>query len=780
MSGAFDQLAPEIQHAIFRLGWTELRPIQAESIRVILTTGTDLILAAPTAGGKTEAAFLPILSRLCEDRTLLAVYVSPLKALINDQFGRLETLCEFAEIPIHRWHGDVDPQAKARFRASPFGVLLITPESLESNFINYGSAIPRLYAKTAFVVIDELHAFVENVRGIHLRSLLARLTILAKCQPRLVGLSATLGSPEGAKKYLRPDNPSQVTFLEEKSEGREVLIAVRSYISRPRYEANDPERKDSLVRRLTVEEAYQVTTGVVGSSWKESKPLTVYGESFPLGDADPALAGKDALDEIAQEVAHNFREHTNLVFSNQRATVEELVDMLQEISEEEKWPQNPFVPHHGSLTKELREDAEARLKSGRPTTAVCTGTLELGIDIGDVHTVGQIDPPWSAAALQQRLGRSGRRNGEPSRLRLYARDRTPTLESSLSDLLFLDLIRSIALVDLFLNQWVEPLDGQRLHLSTMIHQVLSLLRQTGGLHSKSAYAILCKEGPFRNVPAPMFLEVLRGLGEKEIIEQMATGEIILAPAGERLVAAKEFYAAFKSTEGFTVEHGSNVIGELPASAVPPPGESFILDGRRWEVTDVVQERKTVEVVPTRERKVTVFMGEGGDIDTKVIRQMRAVLLSSDTPAYLDKPARRLLAAARHAASQSGIASDGVVVGTGLVTWAPWVGSRTLRTLRSMLQAIGKETTNESVMLKLALPGREAFTDLLHQLHDQTLDPVEVADRLPVKTFDRFDELLPEEVLNEMNARDRLDLTGAREAVELALKLPSPRNSGAMG
>jgi ATP-dependent helicase Lhr and Lhr-like helicase len=765
MSGAFELLAPDIQRAIFEMGWSELRPIQTEAIQVLLKTDDDLILSAPTAGGKTEAAFLPIFSRFSEDRQLLAIYVSPLKALINDQFQRLERLCEFAEIPVHRWHGDVDAQAKARFRSSPFGALLITPESLESNFVNYSSSIPRLYSRTAFVVIDELHTFIDNVRGIHLRSLLARLTATARCNPRLVGLSATLGSPDSAKSYLRPDSPNKVTLIEEKGDGRNVLIALRSYLEKPKDEAvarrdlcgSDPETASKLL------------TGVLGATWFEEKPLKAFEQDIPVQAAGGIAIKPDALDKIACEVGKRFRDHTNLIFTNKRATVEELMDLLQEISKQEKWPENPFVPHHGSLTKELREEAERRLKSGKPTTAVCTSTLELGIDIGDIHTVGQIDPPWTVAGLHQRLGRSGRREGEPSRLRLYTRDQTLHPDSTLPDLLFLNLVRSIAATELFLERWVEPLDGRRLHLSTMIHQLLSLLRQSGGLPADKAYEILCKIGPFRSVATSQFLDVLKGLGHKGIIEQMSTGDIIIAPAGERIVEDKSFYAAFKSNENFTIECGSSVIGELPADSVPPPGERFILDGRRWEVRHVFPERKLVDVIPTRERKVTDFMGEGGDIHTRIVKEMRKVLLDSVVPAYLDDDAQQLLAAARHAAEQSGIATSGIAVGKGLITWAPWVGTRTMRTLRSMLNCIGRHATQDGFMLKLAISNVGEFSGILEELKNQDFDPVALADKLPVKTFDRFDELLSADVLNEMNARDRLDLGGAQEAVNEAFE-----------
>src|SRR3954466_12022441 len=212
MSSAFAELHPKIQEAVWNQHWDELRPLQVEAIHAVLDSEDHVILAAATASGKTEAAFLPILSLLAAEplNSVQALYVSPLKALINDQFRRLEDLCAHAEIPVHRWHGDVSAAEKQHLRKSPGGVLLITPESLESQFINHDRHLARIYANLRFVVIDELHAFIDNVRGVHLRSLLARVAIAAGAAPRRIGLSATLGDFAAAKEFLCVDAPCDV------------------------------------------------------------------------------------------------------------------------------------------------------------------------------------------------------------------------------------------------------------------------------------------------------------------------------------------------------------------------------------------------------------------------------------------------------------------------------------------------------------------------------------------------------------------------------------------
>ena len=174
---AFQRLHPIIQEELYRMKWTALRPIQVDAIHAILGSDAHLIISAMTAGGKTEAAFLPILSDIVEDysSSVRALYVGPLKALINDQFRRLEELCEHAEIPVHKWHGDVGQSKKHGVLKSPGGVLLITPESIESLFINHPDKLDKLFSHLTYIVIDELHAFLDTERGAQLRSLLARL-----------------------------------------------------------------------------------------------------------------------------------------------------------------------------------------------------------------------------------------------------------------------------------------------------------------------------------------------------------------------------------------------------------------------------------------------------------------------------------------------------------------------------------------------------------------------------------------------------------------------------
>jgi ATP-dependent helicase Lhr and Lhr-like helicase len=711
----FARLHPGIQKAIYDMAWAELRPLQVRAIQATLDTDAPLILAASTASGKTEAAFLPVLSRIAEARadSVQALYISPLKALINDQFHRLEQLCEEAEIPVHRWHGDVSSTAKQRLRQEPGGVLLITPESLEAQFCHQDRHLSRMYRSLQFVVIDELHAFLDDVRGIHLRSLLARLSQQAGVKPRHIGLSATLGDFAAAKVFLHPTAPTEVQVIEDDPGGRELRLSVKSLYDSPSDTTDD-------------------------------------------GDGTPPDAG--GLAAVAHDIARRFREGTNLIFCNRRHDAEVLADKLHQLTSREHWPRDPFLLHHGSLSKELREDAEARLKSGEPLTVLCTSTLEMGIDIGAAKAIGQIDPPWRVASLVQRLGRSGRRAGEPQVLRLYALDAQPTEKSSLVDRLHPDLIRAIAMVRLHLQKWLEPPTGERCHYSTCVHQILSILRQTGGTTAAVLHQRLCQHGAFRLITSKAFSTLLRGLAAHQILEQTPTGDLILAPEGEKIVESREFYAAFSTSVDFSVEHNGDKIGVMPFLSVPPVNEHFLLAGRRWKVEAIEFETRRVIVAPAKGWKRPFFSGSGGDIHPRILEEMRQVLLNGETHAYLDTQAQNRLHQAREAFRLAHLDRESVIVSGQTILWFTWAGSAICEALLLAAKADGITVTWDGVALSYERISRSDFDHHRRSLSSPDL-PARIAEQLtPRELFrDRFDYLVDHELLKSAFMNERLDL-----------------------
>ncbi|MDB6035324.1 MAG: ATP-dependent helicase Lhr and Lhr-like helicase, partial [Verrucomicrobiales bacterium] len=375
---AFSLLDPRLQKEIYRMGWTHLRPIQEQAIRLILRGQNHLLICAQTAGGKTEAAFLPVLSQVAAlpKPSVQALYISPLKALINDQSNRLEQLSEGLKVPVHRWHGDVSNAQKRRFRQTPSGILMITPESLESNFINYGSQMAGIYEHLEFVVVDELHSFLEDVRGIHLKSLLSRLLTAIGRKPRFIGLSATLSDTLAAQRFLSPDNPEQVDCIADPAPRREIQLAIKTYLRRPR-----SRTETTLEPRLAPGTALELVQSLDAEAFAGETPLNqeTAPQLAPVPVEEQARK-EEELDEIAEDIFRHCKDSTNLVFINDKATIETLAVGLRERVQAAKLPVDPFCVHHGSLSKELREEAENKLKTAGNATAICSGTLELGID----------------------------------------------------------------------------------------------------------------------------------------------------------------------------------------------------------------------------------------------------------------------------------------------------------------------------------------------------------------------------------------------------------------
>ena len=717
------------------MAWTSLRPLQVQTIDAVFDTDSPLILSASTASGKTEAAFLPILSRLADapSGSLQAIYVSPLKALINDQFNRLDQLCEAAGIPVHRWHGDVNASAKQRLREKPRGVLLITPESLESQFCNYDRFLVNMYHGLQFVVIDELHAFLDDVRGIHLRSLLSRLEQQANVQPRRIGLSATLGDFSEAQSFLSPNNPSSVTILQEDADERELRISVKSFYDSPGDKQDD------------------------GQTSHDGQP--------------------SGLAAVAEDIALRFRSDANLIFCNRRQDAEVLADKLHHIVLREHWPRDPFVLHHGSLSRDLREDAEERLKKGEPLTALCTSTLEMGIDLGAVKTVGQVDPPWRVSSLVQRLGRSGRKEGQAQVLRMYALDAELHEKSTISDLLHPDLVRAIAMVELHREKWLEPPPTARKHYSTCVHQILSILKQTGGMKTLLLNQRLCERGAFQRIDTKEFGVLLRGLAAKKIIEQTPQGDLILAPDGETIVESRDFYAAFATSLDYSVEDDGVKIGVLPGTSIPPLGEHFLLAGRRWKVELVEHQSRRVIVSRAKGWKRPFFTGCAGEIHGRVLAKMKEVLLGDVGFPYLDARALERLGQARGVFLKAGLGC-GNMVNTGSDTWwFTWQGSAVCKALVLCAKDAGITASWDGVGLHYQrLTGDLLRAHIEHiakfDIRKAVLENLSEADVIR----DRFDHLIPIEVIREAHIEERLDLETVKD-VCLAEVTPPTEKAG---
>jgi ATP-dependent Lhr-like helicase len=728
-SAAFFLLDERIQHWIWQAGWTELRDIQESSIPLILEGVHDVIIASATASGKTEATFFPILTRLLaqQERKASAIYVSPLKALINDQWRRLEQLCDLLEIHVIPWHGDISEARKKRFLKEPYGCLLITPESLEGLLIRYGHSLASIFNMLRYIVVDELHAFIDTERGKQLQSLMNRMEVsLARRIPR-IGLSATLGEMQLAAEFLRPGGGHSVRIIQSKESGQGLKVIVKGYY-------------DRFLR--------QTWTGLQAAGgpddWETSTKAVTKG-----------------VLSISKDIFSVLRGTNNLIFPNSRAKVELYSDLLRRSCEDLGLP-NEFWPHHGSLSKEIREETERVIKAGNfPATAIATSTLELGIDIGEVKSVAQIGPAPSVASLRQRLGRSGRRRGEAAILRCYCLEDEITPDTSVSDQLREGLVQTIAQICLLLKGWYEPPRISNLHLSTLIQQLLSLIAQYGGLNAVDAWKILSISGVFSGIEKREFAELLHLLGAKEILMQDSSGLLLLGSIGERIVNHFSFLAAFSSPEEFRIIHASKTLGTLPLSRPVVEGSYIIFAGRRWRVLSCRPEDRIIEVEIAKGGKPPIFDGMGGKVHDRVRKEMRTIL-SEPTPfSFLDKTAACQLEEARYTYVQLGLNQNTFLESGKDVFVFTWLGDWVNDALVLMLMHHNFSASNEGLLVRVNGANSNDLVNAFGRIRDAAqLSPEQLADSVQNKLKEKWDNLLTEQLLRKAFVSRELDMDGA--------------------
>ena len=577
-SSSFELLHDSVQRWIWRQGWTSLKDIQENSIPVVLRRDTDVIISAATAGGKTEAAFLPILSHVLSNPSegFDVLYLSPLKALINDQYRRLLDMTSGTDVEVTPWHGDIDASRKIKALKKPSGILIITPESLESFLINRSMYVKTAFGNLKYIVIDELHAFIGNERGKQLQSLLSRIELITGNKPPRIAMSATFSNYDKVKSFLRPDESLPCEIPSQGNSNHETRILVKEYIQQ---------------------------------------------------------ADKDVDGEIVDEIYTKLRGSNNLVFTNSRVSAEGYAVRLGDRSEEECVP-NEFRVHHGSLSKIERESVEQELQRGEnPITALCTSTLELGVDIGKVKSIAQIGVANSVSGLRQRLGRSGRRD-EPSILRIFSIENE---ESSgwLYDLRT-NLVQNIAVIELLREKQYEEPAVNKSHLSTLIQQILSLVASFSGFYPKEGWEILCNRGVFRNITPKGFMDLLKCMGKQGLLSQLNTGEIIIGKEGERLLRRLDFYTAFVAPIDYDVisSDDGKIIGMI--QSLPEVKQQIILAGKRWVVNRVDEKTKNIYVSRIKSGGGISFSSEIPEIDEIITLKMRDIYMSDDVYPYIDK------------------------------------------------------------------------------------------------------------------------------------------------
>ena len=569
----FDLLRRDLRKYVYEKKWPELRKVQGAAIENIIKTKDNFSLVAKTASGKTEAAFLPTIS-LVDDwsDSVKIVYISPLVALINDQFFRIEDLCRYSDILITKWHGDASPAAKKRLLKNPQGILLITPESLEAFFVCRPGSLKKLFSDLDFIIIDEIHSFLGTDRGRHLQSLVHRLTSFSKKETRMVSLSATVN---------------------EKS-----FPAIKNFY-------NLPGQTTKIIRDNSQNEVFQKVD---------------YFETAAAGSLPP---------ELVDEIYKITKKSKSLIFPNSRSLVEEVAVGLKKRAEKFKDSHQNYYAHHSSIDKNIREEVEQEAKRMQKENFAicCTSTLELGIDIGTINTVVQINSTFSVASLVQRLGRSGRQSGQ-SNLAIYATEPW-------------SLLKSIACVELYKEGFVEPIRDNGQAYNVLAHQILSTVSQHSSISTQGVTDILSENPVFLEISQQEKEEIIDHLLKTDILEKVE-GELIIGLEGEKIVKKLSFYGLFQVSFGLRVFYKDKKIGEIHENPETIKGENILLAARIWRIVSVEEGARKVYVEPAPAGRPPAFYGSGGQTSQEVYDKISKIAKNDEDYDYLSQRAREQL------------------------------------------------------------------------------------------------------------------------------------------
>ena len=734
----FDHYAPFVQEYIYRNGWESLRAIQVAAAEAIFRTDDNLLLTASTASGKTEAAFFPIITLFSEDppSSVGCIYIGPLKALINDQFLRLNDLCEEADIPVWHWHGDVAQSHKERLMKRPSGILQITPESLEAMLLHKHAAIPKLFGDLRFVVIDEVHSLLRGDRGGQTLCLIERLSRLAGVNPRRIGLSATMGDPERTGEFLSLGT------------GRKTII--------PRIEAK------GVKWRLSMEHFYVKDIQAAGDRTDiEALPVLEEKTDQAPDNADPGLG----------YIFEHTRGKKCLLFVNSREECETVTTTLRQYCERSREPDR-FLIHHGNLSASYRETAEEIMKDeSQYLTTVTTATLELGIDIGRLERAFQIDAPWTVSSFLQRMGRTGRRELPPE-MWFVMREDEPEARAMLPATIPWKLLQGIALVQLYLEErWVEPPRLDRLPFSLLYHQTMSTLASCGELSPGALADRVLRLHYFHRISQEDYRVLLRHLVETDHIQRTEQGGLIVGLAGERVVNSFKFYGVFEENEEYTVRSEAQELGTI---VMPPPvGEKLAIAGHVWVVLDVDRKRHLVYCEQVKGNIPAYFGLCPGDLHTRILRRMRQVLREERQYPYLMKNAVARLEQARFTAVRSGTGEHPMIhLGGNMWCLLPWVGTYTFLTMERFLkikcgERLGLRNLDSArpYYMQFTMKAEEkTFFRVITEEIQKPIDPLELVYPKELPLFNKYDEYLPEALVRKGFALGVLDLDGLRETI----------------
>jgi len=726
----FNMLAPFIQDFIYQNKWEELHGNQVAACEVIFGSDDNLLLSSGTASGKTEAAFLPVLTQIYNhpSNSVAVLYISPLKALINDQFKRLNALLADSHIPVTKWHGDASVTQKNKLMKRPEGILQITPESLESLITNKRGACLSMFSDLRFVVIDEVHHFMRDVRGIQLLCILERLRALTGANPRRIGLSATLGDLSLAQNWLNTGTGRECAAPVTDEGRKRVRLHIERFV-------NYADRRDLEER-----------------------------------DASQNVAKTDSGGDIGdrEHYEYLFRQTLDkktIIFTNSREETESVMAHLREIALKHKAP-DVYRVHHGNVSALLRENTEDEMKSDDEKIVTgATVTLELGIDIGSLDQAVQIGAPLNVSSFAQRLGRCGRRGQVPQLLFTFVE----SLKINSSDILGpinWNFIRTIAIIELYLrDHWIEPIPPLNHPYNLLYHQTMSCLKSNGEMSPAGLAQAILSLGCFRAVSQKDYRILLSHLIEIGQLERTESGGLAIGRAGEKIVNSHKFLTVFLAPEYFLVKDENRTIGTV--DKVYPAGTRFSLAGISWETVDINVKSKVIFV-----KRVPGISVVDWDVDfeaelhTVLVQKIRGVLLGDDPYPYLSERCRERLNEIRYIARGSGILEH-LVTALSDKKYAvfPWVGTRQLTTLHYALCQRGIKSRipwEISVYLEVIFPGtKDELEGIIADILQSDLDLYSLPLPEKVQINGKYNEFIPLSLLRRQFIEDYLDFEGLK-------------------
>ena len=719
----FSRLAPFIQDFIYYNKWTELRGIQVAACEAIFDTDANLLLSSGTASGKTEAAFLPILTELHHrpSTSVGVLYISPLKALINDQFKRLDQLLLDSNIKVTKWHGDASQTEKNKLVKNPEGILQITPESLESLLLNKRGACYQLFADLRYVIIDEVHHFMRDPRGIQVLCLLERLQRITGNIPRRVGLSATLGDINLAQNWLNTSTNRECLAPITDEGKKRIRLFVQRFVSETgaddSYEASSHREHNEYLFKMTLDKK-------------------------------------------------------TIVFTNSREETEFLIANLREIAKENKAP-DVYRVHHGNISAILREQTEDEMKSSADMIVTgATVTLELGIDIGSLDQVVQVGTPGNVASFAQRLGRTGRRGQVSQLLFTFVEEIVTTATDKLGPINW-NFIRLIAIIELYTrDRWIEPLMPHEHPYSLLYHQTMGYLKSNGEVSSAKLAEEMLTLSAFSAITQADFKILLNHLLATNHIQKTERDGLIIDRIGEKIVNHFQFLTVFIVPEYYLVKDENRTIGTV--DKIYPVGIRFSLAGMAWETVDVNTKAKVIFVkkVPGIS-EVDWDVDFRGELHTNLVRRMQNILLGADDYPYLSESCQERLSEIRYLANNSGLLTNLVTpLADRHYAIFPWVGTRQLFTLHYALLNHGikcKMPWETSVYLEVLFDGTPAeleaiiydiLTADMDFYHQPFPDIGEVQSRY--SKYYKYSEFIPPQLLRKQFIEDFLDFEGLKQ------------------